>query len=148
MAFNRIIPFIFAGSSRNNCILVYTSIMFDALSFWSRLSDRSCSQQLEKKSYNAYSILFIFIDIDNTYTCTYVVSRLFAPRTKNYIQVVLPEIRDMNYKQRITNGAMKITDVCLYIKKNLSSLLAGLSLSIYCIFKISCNPQVKKLRCS
>lgn len=26
-------------------------------------------------------ILFIFIDIDNTYTCTYVVSRLFAPRT-------------------------------------------------------------------
>lgn len=35
-------------------------------------------------------ILFIFIDIDNTYTCTYVVSRLFAPRTMNYIQVVLP----------------------------------------------------------
>lgn len=41
-----------------------------------------------KQSYNAYYILFIFID--NTYTCTYVVSRLFAPRTINYIQVVLP----------------------------------------------------------
>lgn len=31
------------------------------------------------KSYNAYYILFIFID--NTYTCTYAVSKLFAPRT-------------------------------------------------------------------
>lgn len=56
-------------------------IMFDALSFCSRLSDRSCSLQLEKNSYNAYYILFIFIDIDKTYTCTYVVSKLFAPRT-------------------------------------------------------------------
>lgn len=55
--------------------------MFDALSFCPRLSDGSCSLQLEKKGYNAYYILFIFIDIDNTYTCTYVVSRLFAPRT-------------------------------------------------------------------
>lgn len=84
-----------------------------------------------KKSYNAYYILFIFIDIDNTYTCTYVVSRLFAPRTMNYIQVVLPvnmwyELQTTQYERGHENHR------CMSIyKKNLSSLWAGLSLSIY-----------------
>lgn len=60
--------------------------MFDALSFCSRLSDKSCSLQLEKNSkFNTFDLFSLTIYM-------HVVSRRFAPRTnhRKYIQVVLP----------------------------------------------------------
>lgn len=137
MAFNGIIPFIFARSSQNNCMYILCLMLC-------LFAPDYQTDHAHSKSYNAYYILFIFID--NTYTCTYAVSKLFAPRTMNYIQVVLP-VNMWYVLQSITNGAMKITDACLCIKKNLSLNWIIIGIYIY-KFKISCNPQVKKLRCS